>query len=139
MRRRNGAFFCTASFSVYSLRKAKFPIIYADLRLDCKVATHPPELVGRFDLIACFNKLDYESLKGIARLHMDKCLQKINALGHQLAIGDGVLGYIQRQGYSEKFGARPVRNAAMRILGGATVLGIGLMIARLSGALPRRG
>jgi len=78
-----------------------------------------PELVGRFDLIACFNKLDYQSLKAIARLHMDKCLQKINALGHQLAIGDGVLGCILRQGYSEKFGARPVRNAAMRILGGA--------------------
>src|SRR6266481_5476255 len=35
------SFSCTASFSVYSLRKAKFPIIYADLRLDCKVATHP--------------------------------------------------------------------------------------------------
>jgi len=78
-----------------------------------------PELVARFDLIACFNKVDYESLKAIAKLHMDKCLAAINAKGHQLAIGDGVLGYIQRCGYSEKFGARPVRNAAMRILGGA--------------------
>src|SRR5271165_1773576 len=33
--------YCTASFSVCSLRRAKFPIIYPDLRLDYKVATHP--------------------------------------------------------------------------------------------------
>jgi hypothetical protein len=33
--------YCTASFSVCSLRLAKFPIIYPDLRLDYKVATHP--------------------------------------------------------------------------------------------------
>jgi hypothetical protein len=32
-----------ALFSVCSLRQAKFPIIYPDLRLDCKVATHPCE------------------------------------------------------------------------------------------------
>ena len=32
---------CTALFSVCSLRRAKFPIIYPDLRLDYKVATHP--------------------------------------------------------------------------------------------------
>jgi hypothetical protein len=35
---------CTALFSVCSLRRAKFPIIYPDLRLDYKVATHPPML-----------------------------------------------------------------------------------------------
>ena len=32
---------CTALFSVCSLRRAKFPIIYPDLRLDYKVATLP--------------------------------------------------------------------------------------------------
>jgi hypothetical protein len=31
----------TASFSVCSRRRTKFPIIYTDLRLDFKVATHP--------------------------------------------------------------------------------------------------
>ena len=34
---------CTALFSVCSLRRAKFPIIYPDLRLDYKVATHPAQ------------------------------------------------------------------------------------------------
>ena len=32
---------CTTSFSVCSLRRAKFSIIYPDLRLDYKVATQP--------------------------------------------------------------------------------------------------
>ena len=41
--RRHQASVCSiALFSVCSLRRAKFPIIYPDLRLDCKVATHPP-------------------------------------------------------------------------------------------------
>gem|GEM_PF-5040933 len=33
--------YSTTSFSVCSLRRAKFPIIYPDLRLNYKVATHP--------------------------------------------------------------------------------------------------
>jgi hypothetical protein len=33
--------YCTALFSVCSLRRAKFPIIYPDLGFDYKVATHP--------------------------------------------------------------------------------------------------
>jgi len=33
--------YCTSSFSVCSLRRAKFPVIYSDLWLDYKVATHP--------------------------------------------------------------------------------------------------
>jgi CHAT domain-containing protein len=36
--------YCTASFSVCSLRRAKFAIIYPDLRLDYKVATLPRAL-----------------------------------------------------------------------------------------------
>ncbi|MBV8228288.1 MAG: ATP-dependent Clp protease ATP-binding subunit [Verrucomicrobia bacterium] len=77
-----------------------------------------PEIVARFDLIASFNKLSYQDLMRIAELHMEKALAKINVRGHQVTVGDGVLGFIQRQGYSEKFGARPVRKAAMRVLGG---------------------
>jgi ATP-dependent Clp protease ATP-binding subunit ClpA len=77
-----------------------------------------PEIVGRFDLIAAFNKFDHDSLTLIAKLHMEKCLRLINSRGHELSVGEGVCGFIQRQGFSEKFGARPIRNSAMRILGG---------------------
>ncbi len=77
-----------------------------------------PEIVARFDLISTFNKLNYESLKLIAKLHMEKCLEVINGRGHEIAVDPSVLVHIQMEGYSEKWGARPTRAAAMRILGG---------------------
>jgi C-terminal, D2-small domain, of ClpB protein len=76
-----------------------------------------PETFARFDLQCVFNKLDYESLKQIGELHSAKCLELINSLGHDLTLEPGVVEYVQREGYSEKFGARPMQNAAMRILG----------------------
>jgi len=44
-RRVRGSVYCTASFSVCSLRRAKFAIINPDLQLDYKVATHPESLL----------------------------------------------------------------------------------------------
>ena len=41
VRRVRRSVYCTASFSVCSRRRTKFPLIYPDLRLDYKVATHP--------------------------------------------------------------------------------------------------
>ena len=76
-----------------------------------------PEIFARFDLQCVFNKLDYESLKQIGELHSAKCLELIKSLGHVITVKPGVVEYVQREGYSEKFGARPMQNAVMRILG----------------------
>jgi len=76
-----------------------------------------PETYARFDLHAVFNKLSYDVLKDIAAVHLAKTLQLINRQGHSVIVGPGVLEYIQREGYSEKFGARPMQNAAMRTIG----------------------
>jgi hypothetical protein len=46
VRRERRSVYCTNSFSVCSLRRAKFPIIYPDFQLDYKVATHPFLLVS---------------------------------------------------------------------------------------------
>jgi hypothetical protein len=45
--------YCTTSFSACSRRRTKMPIIYPDLRLDYKVATHPNDrlaLAGEFPI-----------------------------------------------------------------------------------------
>ncbi len=76
-----------------------------------------PEMFARFDLHCVFNKLGWETLKEIAVLHVNKCLDLINAQGHCVNIDDGVIEYVQREGFSEKYGARPMQNSAMRILG----------------------
>jgi ATP-dependent Clp protease ATP-binding subunit ClpA len=76
-----------------------------------------PETFARFQLHAVFNKLDFQTLKRIGQLHVDKALAIINAQGHSITAESGVVEYVQREGYSEKFGARPMQNAAMQILG----------------------
>jgi ATP-dependent Clp protease ATP-binding subunit ClpB len=76
-----------------------------------------PETYARFDLHAVFNKLSYDVLKDIAAVRLAKTLQLINRQGHSVIVGPGILEYIQREGYSEKFGARPMQNAAMRTIG----------------------
>src|SRR5271165_1327323 len=76
-----------------------------------------PETYARFDLHCVFNKLDYLTLNRIGQLHVKKCLNLIMAQGHSIECQSGVVDYVQREGYSERFGARPMQNAAMRILG----------------------
>ena len=76
-----------------------------------------PEIFARFDLPCVFNKLDYQILNKIGELHLAKCLGLINDQGHDINCEPGVVEYVQREGYSEHFGARPIENAVMRILG----------------------
>jgi ATP-dependent Clp protease ATP-binding subunit ClpA len=64
-----------------------------------------------------FNKLDYLTLKRVAELHVNQVLELINAQGHHVSCAPGVVEHIQREGYSEHFGARPMQAAAMRVLG----------------------
>jgi ATP-dependent Clp protease ATP-binding subunit ClpA len=76
-----------------------------------------PETYARFDLHCVFNKLDYLTLNRIGQLHVDKCLDLIRTQGHSIECEPGVVEYVQREGHSERFGARPMQNAAMRVLG----------------------
>jgi ATP-dependent Clp protease ATP-binding subunit ClpB len=76
-----------------------------------------PETFARFDLHCVFNKLDYLTCKRVAELHVRRALEIINAQGQCVTCGAEVIEHVQREGYSEKFGARPMQNAAMRILG----------------------
>ena len=89
------------------------------VRRTLQAGTHEmrPEIFARFDLHCVFNKLDYEILNKIGELHLRKCLDLINAQGHNIKCESGVVEYVQREGYSEHFGARAMENAAMRILG----------------------
>jgi ATP-dependent Clp protease ATP-binding subunit ClpB len=76
-----------------------------------------PETFARFDLHCVFNKLDYLTLKRVAELHVRQALGIINAQGHSITCSPEVVEHVQREGYSEHFGARPMQNAAIRILG----------------------
>jgi ATP-dependent Clp protease ATP-binding subunit ClpA len=76
-----------------------------------------PEIYRRFQLKCVFNKLDFETLKRVAQLHLEKSLTLINSQGHRVECGSGVLEHVQRSGYTEEFGAGPIEEAALEILG----------------------
>jgi ATP-dependent Clp protease ATP-binding subunit ClpB len=76
-----------------------------------------PEIYRRFQLKCVFNKLDFETLGAIAELHVKKSLAIIGAQGHRISCGSGILEHVQRSGYTEEFGAGPIEEAALEILG----------------------
>jgi len=76
-----------------------------------------PETFARFDGQYVFAKLDYQTLRRVGQLHTSNCVSVINAQGHCIDVEPGVVEHVQREGYSERFGARPMQNAAMRIIG----------------------
>jgi ATP-dependent Clp protease ATP-binding subunit ClpA len=93
-----------------------------------------PEFIARWDLVTALNKLDHKAQSQIAQLHMGKALAVINGEGHQIELGEGVLGHIQSEGMSKTKGARSMKKKALAILrkpvkdavlinGGATVTG----------------
>ena len=80
-----------------------------------------PEIYARFDAVCVFNRLSDEVLEEIAKLHLERCLEIVRALGHEITLSAGVLEYVLREGWSPEFGARPLQQAALRALGNAIV------------------
>ncbi len=83
-----------------------------------------PETFRRFDLHAVFNKLGFETLKEVGILHVNKCLEIINAQGHVVTADQSVVEYVQHEGYSDQFGAAWMQSAAMRIVGDVVAFGM---------------
>jgi ATP-dependent Clp protease ATP-binding subunit ClpA len=76
-----------------------------------------PEIYRRFELKCVFNRLGFETLQQIAELHLGKTLELLNAQGHDIRCSEEVASHVRRTGYSEEFGAGPIENAALDILG----------------------
>jgi ATP-dependent Clp protease ATP-binding subunit ClpA len=76
-----------------------------------------PEIYRRFEPKCVFNRLGFETLQRVAELHLAKTLKMLNAQGHELRCSAEVAGHVRRVGYSEEFGAGPIENAALDILG----------------------
>jgi ATP-dependent Clp protease ATP-binding subunit ClpA len=80
-----------------------------------------PELLNRFDLVAAYAKLGESSTYRIAQIHVEQCIRIFAELGHQIEVDDTTVQLIRRLGFSDKFGARPIRREAMRVIGEAVM------------------
>ncbi|MBV8102312.1 MAG: ATP-dependent Clp protease ATP-binding subunit, partial [Verrucomicrobia bacterium] len=72
-----------------------------------------PEIFDRFDRVLVFNRLSYEVQIEVGRLHLQWEIEAQQRRGHKVTECDAeALRAIVRNGYSEKQGARRMRNAA---------------------------
>jgi ATP-dependent Clp protease ATP-binding subunit ClpB len=71
-----------------------------------------PEIFDRFDRVLVFNRLSYEDQIDVGRLHLTREVTAQNNRGYAVDWDDEALKAIVRNGYSEKQGARRMRNAA---------------------------
>lgn len=68
-----------------------------------------PEFINRIDEIVNFNSLGQEEILGIAQLELNKLEQRIKEQNISLHFDKKVASYVAQNGYSEEFGARPIK------------------------------
>jgi len=75
-----------------------------------------PELVARINEKLVFNRLPYAVQREICELMITKEVERLNRLGHQLAVNAETVELLVREGFHRTLGARPMRNTVDRFL-----------------------
>ena len=78
-----------------------------------------PELFARIDEVLVFHPLDYDVQLEIAEKFLRMELKFLRGQGHELEVDAGVMPFLVRKGFHPKLGARPMRNAAEKLIGDA--------------------
>ena len=68
-----------------------------------------PEFVNRLDSIIVFHQLDKSSITKIVELNLGELAKRMKKQGILLTIGSDIKKIISETGYSDEFGARPIR------------------------------
>ena len=75
-----------------------------------------PELVARINEKLVFNRLPYAIQREICELMIAKEVERLNRLGHKLAVSAETVESLVREGFHRILGARPMRNTVDRFL-----------------------
>lgn len=75
-----------------------------------------PEFLNRIDEIIVFNKLQKSHCKSIAKLIVDKLIERLKVQHIKLTVDDSVYDLILDSGYDQEYGARPLRRTVQRLL-----------------------
>ena len=75
-----------------------------------------PEFINRLDDIVIFNSLNQEDVIKIVDIELNKLAKRIKEIGYNLKVTDSVKEYIAKEGYDEKFGARPLNRAIQKFI-----------------------
>jgi len=103
-----------------------------------------PEFLNRIDQVVVFRSLTRENLNVIVDLMLAEVRKRLESQHIKLEAGDDVRGFLIGEGYSEEYGARPLRRAiqthvddalADAILGGTLHAGQTALLSVVDGAL----
>jgi ATP-dependent Clp protease ATP-binding subunit ClpC len=77
-----------------------------------------PEFINRLDRIVTFRPLEAETAEKIARREVDRVLERSGILRRRLTVDvdPAVIARLLREGYSQTFGARPLKRTVERLL-----------------------
>ncbi len=78
--------------------------------------TFRPEFINRVDEIVVFSKLGEAEARRITSLLLEDIRLRVQALGVDLTFSDGVIEQISHAGFDPRYGARPLRRAATRLV-----------------------
>jgi ATP-dependent Clp protease ATP-binding subunit ClpC len=73
-----------------------------------------PEFLNRVDELVVFNTLNKEDLKRILHLQLAEVMKRIEKRGVHVELDVAAEDFLIRQGFSEDYGARPLRRAIER-------------------------
>ncbi|EFJ49084.1 ClpD chaperone, Hsp100 family [Volvox carteri f. nagariensis] len=75
-----------------------------------------PELLNRFDETVVFQRLRRADVATIAGLMMEETVDRAAERGLQVEVAPPLMEHIIAEGYSEEYGARPLRQAIVRLV-----------------------
>ncbi len=73
-----------------------------------------PEFLNRVDETVVFHALTHEEIRQIASLMLSQMQKRLEELGVSLTYDEEAVALLAKEGYDEKFGARPLRRAIQR-------------------------
>ena len=75
-----------------------------------------PEFINRLDDIIVFNSLSQEDIGKIVNIEIQKLEKRVKEIGYELKVSDTAKEYLNKEGYDEKFGARPLNRAIQKYI-----------------------
>ena len=75
-----------------------------------------PEFLNRIDDIVFFNMISKETIKNIAKNHIEEFKRRMTTKNIMVTVSDKAVDFIAEQGYEPEFGARPLKRAIQQLL-----------------------
>ncbi|WP_185871690.1 ATP-dependent Clp protease ATP-binding subunit [Blattabacterium cuenoti] len=78
--------------------------------------TFSPEFLNRIDDVIIFNSLTKEDISKITYIELKKTILHVFNLGYELELHPKVIYFIQKKGFDQKYGARPLKRAMEKFI-----------------------